>query len=285
MSRLRIFWHNFQRKRPVYTLLSVLVFIVGLELALRIFDPSGVLAYAHDFFIELAGSSLYSYDGLRYPPGVYYLDTYTLVIGLDGLRQVPESNRSDCRIAFIGDSVTFGMGSDISFVNLLAPDIPAETINAGLPGYNIDNIQRQMDMIPADGYIYTAIGNDADKSGWYAGHSREPVMGWAITAYLQFKVDRWLYEPGERDIPHFRRIVADMMQQNNMIVFMFNIPPNHPYAGLNVVLRDMPGVYEIPAYTQYVSQSDSHPSPAGHAEIAAAMHDTVVTFAQQRCQR
>lgn len=285
MNRLRVFWHTFQRKRPVYALLSTLACILMLEGLLRIFDPSGVLSYAHDFFIELAGNSLYSYDGLRYPPGVYYLDTYTLVIGLDGLRQVPESNHSDCRIAFIGDSVTFGMGSDMSFVNLLAPDIPAETINAGIPGYNIDNIARQIEMIPADGYIYTAVGNDADKSGWYPGHSAKPEMEWAIRLYLQFYTEQWLQSFKTPDLAHYKEVTGQMLARSDVIAFTFDLPDSNPYNTVYAAIEGYPNVYRIPMWTHNISQADSHPNEQGHAEIAIAMHDDVVTFAGQRCLR
>lgn len=259
------------RRILIYILITIIVCALLLEGAFRFIDPVGIYSYFSDYN-ALTALSLPAPDGLRYTPGIHRFSMYTAIIGGDGLRTVQDGSSGDCIIAFVGDSVTFGMGSDISFVDYLAPDLPATVINAGIPGYSAANVAREIDLIPADGYVWLIIENDdAPAATWQRPSGNFPS---ATTLYLG-----WLFPmdaPAAHDKARFIRHAAPLLERDDVLAFAFE------GMALTTEAQAM-GATGIPNYTHTVSRRDAHPSPAGAAEIADAMLDNVVTFEAQQC--
>lgn len=256
--------------RLVYGLLMILAGVVLLDLALWKVDPIGLVTYHHDYN-DLMLLSIPAPDGYRLTPGYHRLHTYSVTIGLDGLRVVPVTHYDQsCKIAFIGDSITFGMGSSVSFVDILAPDLPATVINAGLPTYSAANVSRLMKAIPADGYIWMVISNDDDPAyQWIRGSN---VLPMATELYRRW----WFDAPITRYPERFIENAAPDLTRDDVLAFAFE---GQMLTGEAVNL----GAVSIPWYTNHVSRVDTHPNTAGAYEIAAAMHDSVMEFVSRIC--
>lgn len=251
--------------------MAVVFVIIALDFLLWKTDPHGAIRYLWDYY-HLQQHALPSPHGLLYEPGTYRLNMYTVTIGIDGFRAVPTNAGGSCRIAFIGDSMVFGMGSDVSFVDLLAGDMPADVINAAQPGYNIDNIARVPESVPADGYVYLAFFNDS-----------EPPLRWELPSGYPppalFLYRDYLTSPGGLPVEedYFEYRAADLFSREDVLVFAFEGLPLTDIAAAH-------GAVVIPLYTQLVSRYDGHPSPEGAAEIADSMRLAVAVFVEQQCE-
>lgn len=261
------------RRGLIVLLITVTFGLLALDFLLYQFDPIGIFAYFADYN-DLQFYSLPAPGGVRYTHGTWRFRKYSVTIGLDGLRAVQNSNGGTCRIVFLGDSVVFGMGSDVSFVDYLAPDLPATVINAGIPAYSAANVAREIDLIPADGYIWLIIENDdAPAATWQRGSGQFPsatalYLGWLFPGDVQ----------GSHDVARFTRHAAPLLSRPDVLTFAFE------GMALTTEAQAM-GAHVIPFYTHTVSQRDAHPSRAGAAEIADAMRDNVVTFEAQQCEQ
>lgn len=262
-----------KRRILLLALLCLTVVLLLLEAALRFIDPIGIYRYFADYN-ALTALSLPAPDGLRYTPGTHRFAMYSVTIGLDGFRAVPGNRGGNCRIVFLGDSVSFGMGSDVSFVDILAPDLPATVINAGIPAYSAANVAREIDLIPADGYIWLIIENDdAPAATWQRPSGQFPsatalYLGWLFPGDVQ----------GSHDTARFTRHAAPVIARDDVLAFAFE------GMALTTEAQAM-GAHVIPFYTHTVSQRDAHPPPAGAAEIADAMRDSVTNFEAQQCEQ
>lgn len=259
--------------RIIAGLLSFFVFLWLFDFILWKVDPAGLMTLYYDRY-DLQTHALPSPDGQRYIPGVYRLRTYTAVIGLDGFRAVPESRGGPCRIAFVGDSVTFGMGTEKSFVDFLAPDIDATVINAGNPAYNIENVREEMDAVDADGYIYLIFYNDdLPRVTWGipAGH-----IPYALPAYVEYwNSDGWL----PPNLPMFRRNLAPIVARDDVLAFSFDGVPLS-----DTVKAEFPAVKLITMYQENVSHVDGHPNLKSTKLIADEMRDEVIPFTRRVCE-
>lgn len=252
-----------------YVIFALVAFVLLLDAALWWIDPTGWVNMLVDHN-TIASHSLPSPDGLRYEPGNYRLRQYRVTIGLDGFRAVPDSQLSQCRIAFVGDSVTFGSGSDISFVELLAPELPAQVINAGIIGYNAANILAELSMVQADGYIWLVVPNDAD-----------PMLRWALpTGNMPPAIilSTTKHGPATGDPEEFKRYASKILARDDLLAFAF--ADSHLS---DLIAQSFPDVRLIPPHTQFVSAADYHPSPAGHQQIADAIRPEVKEFASKQC--
>lgn len=261
-----------KRRIAIALLSSAIVILLSLDFLLWHVDPAGVVAY-HADFNDLMALAVPAPDGYRFVPGYHQFRQYHAVIGIDGLRGVPGSGFGECRIAFVGDSLTFGMGANLSFVDLLAPELDTTVINAGLPGYSAANVAQVIRHTPADGYVWLIVENDdALPYTWSHGSGQFPS---AINLYLG-----WLF-PGAsnvtKDTAGFIQTAAPILARDDMLAFAFGgVPLTEEAAAM--------GATVIPWYSGYVSQSDAHPNAQGAQQIAAAVHDPVLAFVQQQCQ-
>jgi hypothetical protein len=250
----------------IYILLCIAFPLLLLDFLLYYFDPAGVVAYYADF-ADLQSHSLPAPDGARYR-------RYSVTIGLDGFRAILNNRGGQCRIAFLGDSVTFGMGADISFVDLLAPNIDATMINAGIPGYSAANVLAELDTIPADGYVWLIVANDDEpRAVW-----RESAGGLPSATALYLS---WLFPFEETAAVNESRFTNDadkILARDDVLSFVF--------AGqrlTKLAQERYPQVRLIPPYTGVVSHYDRHPSPEGARQIADHLRPYVLSFVQQKC--
>ena len=258
------------RRAVILFLCSVLAFFAGLDFMLWHIDYAGVVRYTLDY-ADLQAHAVPAPDGIRYEPGTYALRMYTVTIGADGLRAVPESRGGACRIAFVGDSIVFGMGSDISFVDLLAPDIDATVINAGIPGYGVENVAAELDSIAADGYVWLAFRNDSEPPLVYARPS-----GSIPPALLLYR--DYLNPPPAPPLrpDYFREHAAPILTRADVLVFAFDGLP------LSDIAAEY-GAHRIPNYHYAVSKYDGHANERGNAEVADSMRDAVAAFVERTC--
>lgn len=250
-------------------LCTILLFLWGLDTMLWTIDPQGAVRYFADWY-GLQAHATPAVDGYRYSPGSIALIQYTVTITDEGLRAVPTSRGGACRIAFIGDSVTFGLNNPVSFVDLLAPEINATVINAGIPGYNIGNIAREINAVHANGYIWLIFANDAQPAAQW---SPPPPLPPALILYQRLHSAS---TPGS-DTATFERLLTPMLARHDVLAFVFN-------GGAVSVVAQIHGAVVIPLYTHRISAADGHPTTEGAQQIAASMHDRVVVFTQSICE-
>ena len=89
-------------------LITFLLSIVGIEAALAAVDPWGVRYF--DDVQSIWQASAPDVTGYSFKPGRYIFGPTAFTIEADGLRAVPGRDSSGPRVAFVGDSVTFGQG-------------------------------------------------------------------------------------------------------------------------------------------------------------------------------
>lgn len=263
------------RRNLLIVLLCIALPVLLMEPFLRAIDPVGIYSYFADYE-ALAALSLPAPDGMRFAAGVHRFSMYTATIGKDGLRVVSGNRGGACQIAFVGDSVVFGMGSDVSFVDMLAPEINATVINAGIPGYSAGNVARSIDMIPAEGYVWLIIQNDDDPPARWTRPTGGGMPS-ATTLYLGY----WFpgtYALPERNEPRFIEMAAPVLSRSDVLAFVFD-----HQALTDVVRREFPQVRVIPHYTGHVSRFDAHPDRRGAQQIADAMREQVAAFVAKRC--
>lgn len=260
------------RHAILYGLTVTVCILAGLDSLFWRVDPAGKVRYLWDYY-HLQQHAIPVPHGLVYIPGTYALNLYTVKIDENGFRAVQGSKSGDCTIAFIGDSLTFGIGSDTTFADLLAPDIPARVINAGIPGYNIDNIVRVPDSVPADGYVWLSFFNDGDAPLVWSIPDTPPPP--ALKLYFDY-----YFPAGSGAAPnadHFRQAGAALMSRGDVLIFAFEDMP------LSDIVAEHDG-HLIPYYTSMASTFDGHPDETGHTQIAAAMHDAVLVFTEKQCK-
>ncbi len=256
----------------IAVLFGVLLSLLLLE-GLLSFDPVG-LRYIRDYK-TLTDHLIPAPAGYTYAPGVYTLSRSVVTMRPDGTRLVPDSapDATPAPLAFIGDSVTFGLGvsDDQTFVNLIARALPAmRVINAGLPAFNVVNIRRSLTTLPADArVVYLITDNDADPlfEPDFSPGGRLPDLPW--TALY------WLFLPtvlqANRD-PAFTNAGADREMYLREVAQIAADPRVVLIAGYDDTLTLItPGAVRIPRYTTRLSFADEHPDANGHRELAAAI--------------
>lgn len=261
-------------RRLCYLLIAILLL---LDFLLWHLDPLGAVTYDHDL-AALFPISEPDATGIRYLPGRYTLWGYTLTIGHDGLRIVPHTAFSDCTIATVGDSLTFGMGVNDAetFTNSLAQHIPAHWVNAGIPGYSAVNVERQIGAVEADGYIWLIIGNDDEDVTLYQGY-RQTRRLTGLSSTVNFLLRRSYPAP---NIERFRAGADAILARDNVLGFVFE-----GQRLTELVQTYYPQVIVLPQYTGIISRADMHPNAAGHQQIADAMLPYVIEFVEGICDK
>jgi hypothetical protein len=260
------------RRAVIAVLLAFVATVVLVEGGLRLFDPWGAWRYFGDLRAVFAA---YSEPSREYAiaPGIYTFSNWEAVILPDGTRRVPDTAQTDCTIALVGDSVTFGLGvSDAdTWANVAARELPAvHIVNAGVPAASIGTVAAEIRRTPADGYVYLMIDNDDAPEG---DVRRWGIPDGAIRTYLymlqEFRPAQYTPDPGAR-----AQITAVAEREDTQAV---------AFAG-NPMARDVPDVTYIPMYTKRISRVDAHADAEGNAQIAASILPIVRKLAATRCQ-
>lgn len=273
------------RKRIVRAIIGVLVVtaltIYLLEAALWFIDPLGITAYIdNQRKIVIVPNA----EGFTHPPGVYNLRGWTYTIDADGSRIMPDSS-SDCSLAFVGDSVTFGAGVNDTdtFAYNLALDYPdVQFVNRSKIAFNIGNIRATVENHPADGYIYFISDND-DGLMWLLPENLwdqplTPPEGRAATRYY-IETFRGLNTPAVTDIDAFWRDLAALDARADMLILAMESPLSE------TVHERYPAIPVIPRWSAdfNISWMDGHPNPDGHHDIKVNIESAVRDFVTARC--
>lgn len=265
------------RRRIIAALGWIAVTPLLIEMALTVFDPLGVRHYLGDL------NEMYSHfreDGQRgyiMQPGDYTFSNWRATILPDSSRTVPDTNLgSPCKIVFLGDSVTFGHGVDdkATWVNLIVQELPIRAVNAGINGYNIDNVQGARRAISGDLYVYLLIDNDTDPPlNWQNGayHAYNTII-----EYLDWYTFSVNYRSAEPDNAFYRALEA-LLSDPDVTVAAFDT------GGLSTDLARRYPIHLIPLWTHPNSRADGHANPEGNREIAAAMLPIVQSAMQKQC--
>ncbi len=275
-----------ETRRGCIRVLGMLLLTLALiEIGLRVIAPFGAIRYYSDLSRQLAAFVHDDDRGYVMYPGLYEFSNWSALINRDGTRYTPAVKAAECSIAFVGDSLTWGFGvndADV-FVNLLAADVDARVINAGLSAYNSEHVLRAIEAIEADGFVYVIINNDAEVTVQRAHDlpvTPAPVLlnRAAMGVYLDFaaKTGGGAATDDQRFEHDLRQIAArgDVL----MAVFEDGRGWHERVAGI------VPDVIVLPAYTQRISAVDQHPNARGHAEIAAALVGHVREFEEVVCR-
>jgi lysophospholipase L1-like esterase len=245
----------------IRVLLITILTLLTIEVFLTLFDPLGAKAYFDDL------AQLYRhmrYDAHRdyvLAPGDYHFSHWQAHIYADTTRRVPNTRLTSCRLAMVGDSVTFGHGVNDkdTWVNLIAKAMPDTTfLNAGVNGYNIEQVYKTISYNHADGYFYLLIPNDADPTiNWQAA----PPLRSTLSLYLFVLSNQHAQNNTNRDKGRFNAIWALIHTKTHVVTVGLN---GDPLAGLA-------GVPTVDFWTHANSMADGHANAQGNQELAAEL--------------
>jgi len=256
-------------------ILSLLLSLAGAEAFLRWVDPTGAYAY------RLSIRAMFSYikpdpRGYTFPPGIHDFVGFTVTIDEDGNRIMPDAV-SNCRIAWIGDSVTFGWGVDDreTFAYQIAEAIPdAQFVNAARPAYSARNLRLTAESEEADGFIYIPVFNDnVVAPSWSPEFAPVPL---GMDTYLLYG----RRGPVRGEAMDWRADLGAMLSEGDWLTLAIN----EPSLVLDWLTDSQSDVVIIPNYTERISQADGHPSAAGHQGLAVSMLSHVEQFVGEVCE-
>lgn len=215
--------------------------------------------------------------GYRMLPGLHTFSNWSASINADGFRNVPDTHSAACSIALVGDSLTFGFGVNDAdtWVNLLARDFPnVYILNAGVTGYNANQVLTTIEQVRAAGYFYLMIWNDAEPP--LAIDSRWPDNNIsALSLYIL-----WLraVEPPS-DMGAFSDAVRNIEARPDTQIIGFQTEPPGIYAWV----AEHYSTPLILLYTHVNSHADSHPNMEGNKEIEVEIKPLFAQFAHRIC--
>lgn len=264
------------RRRVVLGMLFLALEILLIDVLLRATDPLGAWAYANDLTIINNSYMLHPERGRTFSPGEYRATRWAYTITANHTRLVPGAREQECSIALVGDSVTFGLGVDDrnTWASLIAPHTPARIINAGVPGYNAQDVHRSIAGLRADGYVWLLIYNDAHPPIPWGPGAKFPDGG--LTFHLHWLQRRMVATGVEADddLDMFDRYAAMIADRDDALILAFD--------GQHLTDR-VPAAVTLPMYQTTVSPSDPHPDAAGNEVIAAGALEHIQALAGRVC--
>lgn len=251
----------------------MIISLIGLEGLLRLVDPLGVWVYSMDVYRHNLATQPHE-SGYRLKAGFYDWASYDVTILADGTRLVPANQAdSDCTIAAIGDSFTFGhsVNDAETFTNRLAEHVRAHWLNTGRQGYAVDNVRRLQSTYPADGYLYFIVSNDGLQP---ISRPTETHIPRALEAYIN-----WYAQTSrnpQADVSYFMATLAQFDLDTTLLVgFARDVLAQ-------TAIRTYSGVLIASDYPK-VSKGDGHPNAEGHQQIASALLPYIKSFTQSMC--
>lgn len=264
------------RRLIIRLLVGLIIFLLGMEVLLRLFDPLGMryfqnLQYLYNYY-ESSPTRIFELKA-----GDYTLNGWLVRELANGQRNVPDNPGGACTLVFVGDSVTWGEGVDDSatWVNLVARQLSSvNVIDAASLFYNSENVRGSIKDYPdAQAFIYFISNNDPEVT------FKIPHIvpgGSALSYYLLYLLDTsGGYHPSS-DYPRFWSDL-DMMQADPRLTF---VAFDQPFS------RDLAIRYPvrlIPLYTHWLSYVDTHANAEGNQQIAAAMLPIVQAVVKDKC--
>lgn len=264
-------------------LIIVGITLVLIELSLRLIDPWGLIYF--DDVVKASGEMFVvdSQRGYGLRDGTFRYSRWQGRIE-DGLRVVLETDtESDCTLAFLGDSVTFGGGvnDDQTWVNQVARELPGVHVrNYGVPRYNSTNVLYTRQAYPDHAaYIYAIFNNDSEPI-YDPSQDTTLVTGltqpWIIY-YMQLALKRST-PAAPIDAERFFSDLDALLAEERV----------HLMAFADDVLTDLVvergySVHIVPYPPYPVSVADFHLNPQGSAELAASVVPFARDIAEQSC--
>lgn len=260
--------------------------MVAVHLLIVLVDPLG--AYTNELnWQAITAQTNHHETGVSMREGTHELIGYRVTMLADGLRYVPDSIESDCTIAFIGDSFTWGyaVNDDETFANRIADALGVHVINAGRNGYNAEQVLASRNYYDADLYVYLHIWNDHQPPVRVHQHQAES----ALMSYYHTLRNNGIGMFGT--IAERQAIGADYINamdvltgDSDVMVFVFE---DVLFSGLGTYASERwSNVIMLPDsvyINDMVSYSDPHPNAIGHQQIADAMLADVLSFIEDTC--
>lgn len=249
-------------------LIVVIFTLLSIEGAFRL-DPNGLLRYKISMHrISMSDGSMF-----RPIPGVYPLTDGAITVTNNEVRYTPDTAHSNCRIAVVGDSVTFGweVNDRQTWVNLLAKQYQgAQFDNLGVAGYNVEHVSSLVHSLNYDGYIYLYFENDDVVEMSILDYTAPSA---AIT-YLYAMT----YKPHIVEMSNDEVLTVLNNLPQNTFVFGFDLPKT-------VKLAQSYPITVIPFYTSFISSIDWHPDSTGHQQIYEHIKTQVGAFVEATCNK
>jgi len=258
------------------SLIIVFITIAILYASLRIIDPLGAYTSVYNWHV-LTGLWQADGNGYIYPSGKIYLRGYTATILRDGLRFVPDSSPiSDCLIAFIGDSFTWGYGvsDENTFVNDIANKYSYRVWNVGHNGYNAEQVWASRQDYQADGYIYLHIWNDHQAPVEVSKQAGQPNIFSVYWTYLKLDIVSH-YAKIAQAAPignAYKEAMQKLHEDDRVLIFAFEDKQYNQLGSQASALWESVILLSDDLYSHdVVSPTDPHPNRLGHQQIADAM--------------
>lgn len=178
---------------------QLLIVVVLLEIAARIFDPLGISYYPETarFFDTMIREEPISY---RLRPGLdgdFHHARYKVnSIGLRGPEIAPAKSIGESRILWLGDSVVFGIGVNYehtlpAIVERMANDSAQShsyrVVNMGVPSYNTEQELIQLETVglnlQPDAVVLLFAINDIEAKGWVFDKRASWIADFAQRSY------------------------------------------------------------------------------------------------------
>ena len=183
----------------VLVAVQLLIVLVLLEVAARIFDPLGISYYPETarFFDTMIREELISY---RLRPGLdadFHHARYKVnSIGLRGPEVAPAKPVGESRILWLGDSIVFGIGVNYehtlpAIVERMANDSSNSSsyrvVNMGVPSYNTEQELIQLETVglnlQPDAVVLLFAINDIEAKGWVFDKRASRMADFAQRSY------------------------------------------------------------------------------------------------------
>jgi hypothetical protein len=269
---------RFRHPRVIGSLFSLLLLLTLPEAFLQVFDPWKTKAYFGDLSAIFSHFTPDATRGVVLTPGDYTFSNWSAHVNADGNRAVPDTVQSACRIAFLGDSVTFGYGvSDKeTWVNDLAPYFPKTTfVNTGVNGYNASQAAAAFQAVHASGYLYLMVNNDADKPIAYEPpqNASQSLYAPILPVYLYVWNSRKAGVPKAPDYRDFDSAVTFLEAQSNVTIVGFTVD----------AVSTRANVPTIAYWDSANSVTDGHADAKGNVEIAEELRPFVAALVRNVC--
>lgn len=239
-------------------LLIILTTFATVEASLRVLDPWGARYF--DDVQAIWAASTPDVTGYTFVPGRYDFGSTTFTIDPDGNRAVPGRFAGGARVAFVGDSVTFGQGVNDAdtWVSRVASALRLDATNHGRSSYSVTNVARVLEGIEGCA-VFLTIANDPAHAQEYRAERPYPSL-W-LTRYLQLALF-----PGDTPqmAERFAPLYASIAARPDTLILAFDD------GGYGDILRTRFGAQLIAPFTRRISIADAHADAAGNRQIAAA---------------